>query len=199
MRDFGREQGINRLNRAPIEQPVTLDDVRQQLGITRADDTERDAVINMRIVAATRWAEQHTRTAFVNQKWTLTADKFSSSFDLKPPLKKIISVSYIAANGDREVLDRTKYLVDPVNSRLYAAYGQSWPSGRHQANAVQIEYSCGYGSALDVPMDIKEAIKFIVGHWENYQSSIEGAVRIQTIPYAVTQLLAPYVDMRNIF
>jgi uncharacterized phiE125 gp8 family phage protein len=183
----------------PAEEPVTLDEIRQQMGIRDPDDTARDAIITARITSARRWAEQHCRRAFVTQTWTLYADAFADTFDLMADLQSISSVKYRDNDGILQTLDAGQYLADTVNSRLYPAYGVSWPGTREQYNAVQIEHISGYGAASFVPMDIKEAILFIVGHWENYQASIEGVVRVSTIPYAVTQLLSPYVDLRNSF
>jgi hypothetical protein len=97
-----------------------------------------------------------------------------------------------------QTLDTSIYVIDVVDNRIHLAYRKSWPTVYDQANAVQIEYISGYGLASSVPEEIKDAIKFIVGHWENYQSTIEGA-RITTIPYAVEQLLAPYRDLRSVF
>lgn len=187
------------LKTAPVEEPVTLAEMRAALGINDSTDTHRDAVITARISAARLWAEEHTRRSFVTQTWELYADCFEDYFDLKSKLQSVTSVSYYDTDGVLQTLAADQYLVDTVNSRLYPAYGVSWPSTRDQVNAVIIEHVSGYGAASYVPQGIKESIMFIVGHWENYQSSIEGAVRISTIPYAVTQLLQPYVDLRNSF
>lgn len=53
--------------------------------------------------------------------------------------------------------------------------------------------------AASVPESIKEAIRFIVGQWEVFQSSIEGVMRPFTIPNAAKQLLDNYVDLRDWF
>ena len=198
------------LKTAPAVEPVSLAEMRAMLGITDGSDTHRDAVITARITAARRWAEEHCRRAFVTQTWTLHADRFwcyrttdrrygPYPFDLKPALQSVTSVKYIDTAGTQQTLAADQYQVDTVNSRLYSAYGVNWPVTRRQPNAVEIEHVSGYGAASTVPQEIKESLMFIVGHWENYQSSIEGAVRVTTIPYAVTQLLSPYVDLRNSF
>ena len=38
----------------------------------------------------------------------------------------------------------------------------------------------------------------MIDHWERFQKSIDGG-RVSTIPYAVTQLLDGYRDMRGYF
>jgi len=189
----------NRLTTAPTEEPISLAEMRLQIGITGNDDTARDAVISSRITSARQWAEKHTQRAFVTQTWTYYASVFTDYFDLKLDLQSVTSVKYIDSDGVLKTLDSSSYKVDLVNSRVYLAYGESWPTVRNEVNAIQVEHISGYGLAETVPEQIKEAIKFTVGHWENYQSTIEGAERITTIPYAVTQLLAPYVDLRSVF
>jgi uncharacterized phiE125 gp8 family phage protein len=189
-----------KLKTAPTVEPITLDEVRQTLGITNLGDISRDSIITSRIVSARRWAEHHTRRAFINQTWYGYADAFEDRFDLKADLQSVTAITYVDTDGASQTLAADQYLVDTVTSRLYPAYGVTWPSTRDQVNAVRVEFVSGYGAAATaVPQDIKDALMFIVGQWENYQSSIEGAVRPSTVPYAVLQLLQPYVDMRNNF
>jgi uncharacterized phiE125 gp8 family phage protein len=71
-------------------------------------------------------------------------------------------------------------------------------SGGTFAGAGFIGTTSGAGAAA-VPESIKEAIKFIVGQWEVFQSSIEGVMRPFTIPNAAKELLNNYVDMRAWF
>lgn len=184
----------------PTAEPVLLAEIRQTLGITNDGDINRDTVIEGRIKAAREWVETHTRLALITQTWTGYACKWQSRFDLKAKLQSVSSVKYLDTDGNLQTLESSQYQVDLFNSRLYPAYGVTWPALREQFNAVQIEFVSGYGNAGSyVPQGIREAITFIVGQWENYQSSIEGAVRPSTVPYAVLELLRPFVDMRNSF
>lgn len=203
-----------RLKTGPVEEPVSLDEMKAMMGITDITDTRRDAVIAGRLIAARLWCEEHTKRAFIMQTWYGYVDTFRAAyiamlantgkicrptFDLKADLQSVTAITYVDSDGITQTLASDQYLVDTVNSRIEEAYGVAWPIVRRQANAVRIEFVSGYGAAADVPQQIKEAIMFIVAHWENYQSSIEGAVRITTVPYAVTQLLQSFVDLRNSF
>lgn len=191
----------------PAVEPVTLSEVRQVLGIAAPGDIARDAVIEARIVSARRWAEQHTRRAFITQTWLAYFDDFRFDYfqaprraqhiDLIAELQAVTAVAYTDINGAAQTLAADQYRVDTVDSRLTPAFGVHWPQTRLQANAVKIEFVSGFGVAADVPREIRDALLFIVGQWENYQSSIEGAVRPSTVPYACLQLLQPHVDMRN--
>lgn len=183
---------------APTDEPITLNDVRSILGITQIADTSRDAVISAQIIAARSWAEHYTRRALMPQTWFNYLNAFSDVMDLKCSLQSVTSIKYLDSAGVLQTLSPTIYYVDLVNSQVALANGKSWPSTYVQHNSVIIEFVCGYLSDDEVPQDIKEAIKFLVAHWENYQTSIEG-VRITTVPYAVQQLLNNYVDYRGYF
>lgn len=191
----------------PIAEPVTLDEMRQHLGITQVDDISRDNIITGRIISARQWCENYTRSAYITQTWTGYAVDFpcnqlvknSRKIPLKSPLQSVTGITFLDSNGVQQTLDPSLYLVDPVTTCIVPAYGQDWPSVRVQLNAVQVEYICGYGMADAVPESIKEAIRFIVGQWEVFQSSIEGVVRPFTIPNAAKQLLDSYTDMREFF
>jgi uncharacterized phiE125 gp8 family phage protein len=190
----------------PALYPVSLAEMRGHLGITRPDDTARDAVITGRIVSATQWCEHYTRSAFVTQTWTGYADRFHDEIKLRGPLLAVQEIRYIDDQGASQILPDEQYEVDRVLMRALPAYGLNWPANRIQPNAVQIDYICGYGepdstaeeSVAAVPETIKDALRFIVGQWEQFQSSIEGVVRPFTIPNAAKQLLEPYIDYREI-
>lgn len=190
---------------SPTTEPVTLAEMREHLGISQASDNSRDNIITGRIISARQWSEHYTRTAFITQTLTGYAVDFpynclqSHRIALKAPLLSVTSVKYLDLSGIQQTLDPSNYLVDLVTACIIPAYNQSWPDTRSVLNSVQVEYISGYGAAVSVPESIKDAIRFIVGQWEVFQSSIEGVMRPFTIPNAAKQLLDNYVDMREYF
>jgi uncharacterized phiE125 gp8 family phage protein len=188
--------GTLKIATAPSEEPVTLAEMRLQLGITQASDTGRDALITSRIKSARRVAESYMRRAIITQTWDLYSDQFQESFDLLPDLQTVTYVKYYDEAGVLQTLDSSYYQVDTVNHRLARGYLMQWPLARQVLNAVQIRFVSGYGVTAAVPEDIRDAIKFIVGHWENYQSDIERGGLLTRIPFAVEHLLSPYRDRR---
>lgn len=167
------------------------------MGIIDATDTTRDAVISWRIRTARLWAEKICQCAFITQTWIAFSNRFECNFDLRPNLQNVVSVKYIDSNGVSQILSEDQYYVNTVDNKLEPEYGVIWPVARKKSNSVQIEHVSGFGLASSVPQDVKDAIMWVVSHWEDYQALIEGAVRISTIPYAVIQLLNPYIDYRN--
>lgn len=198
----------------PATEPITLAEMRQHLGITRSDDTARDQIITGRITSARQWAEDYTRRAFITQTWGAYGADFPgdrslvlsgiahadySAIRLRGKVQSVSYVKYLDSNGTQQTLSPSLYLVDLISNSIVPAYGTVWPTGRIQLNAVEIEYICGYSNAAAVPEAIKDALRFIVGQWEVFQSSMEGIVRPFTIPNAAKQLLDYYIDMRDVF
>lgn len=209
----------------PTAEPVSLAEMRAHLGISDATDTSRDVIITGRLISARTWAEQYTRTAFVAQTmggyagdfpgWspadlgghTAARCQYHRPIKLRGPLQSVTYIKYVDTDGVLQTLDPSKYQVDLIARQIVPAYGESWPAVRYQPNAVEVEYIAGYGldggttaaSVAAVPETIKDAIRFIVGQWELFQTSMEGVVRPFTIPNAAKQLLDHYVDMREVF
>ncbi len=197
-----------------VAEPITVDELRTQLGMMDADANERDSVLSANITAARIWAEWFTGRPFINQSWGYYADAFpykkpdkplSDAIDLKLDLKAVTSIKYINTDGVLTVLD--SYQVDLISSRVLPAYGQTWPATRAVPNAVQIDYISGFGDVdaeiedirQAVPEDIKKSLKIIAGQWENFQSALESGITVRSVAYAAIQLLSNYKDYRQIF
>jgi len=185
----------------PAVEPVSLDKMRLHLGIIQATDTTRNAVITGRIIAARQWVEQQNGLALITQTIQATDTRFPACLiPLKIPLQSVTSVTYIDTDGQPQTLNPDQYQVDTPTGYLMPAYQMTWPGVRESFGAVKIEYVAGFGDADDaVPQAIKEAIMFIVGQWEVFQSSIEGVIRPFTIPNAAKELISGYIDMRECF
>lgn len=189
-----------KLTTAPAAEPITLANVKTKLGIgTGITDTSSDTQIGWMIPAARRWVEQRTGRALISQTWQLYLDAFPHV--IKLPLghvQSITHVKYTDANGTVQTMSTSDYQTDLVSepARIAPAYGvTTWPIARcNTFNAVEVQFVAGYGDAdSDVPNDIIEALYRIVGHWLNNQVSLEQGVTITRVPFAVEQMLYPYV------
>lgn len=86
------------------------------------------------------------------------------------------------------------YVLDLLSqpARLMPVFGQMWPVARVVANAVQIEYVCGYGDdETTIPEGIKTGIKLLTNYW--YENRVPDE---SNIPMAVKAVLGPYRDLR---
>jgi uncharacterized phiE125 gp8 family phage protein len=181
---------------APATEPVTLAEMRTQLGITDASDTASDTTITRRIIEARQWVEAHIRRALITQTLEIRLDDFPEYIKLPyPPIVSITSVKYIDTDGVEQTLGSSNYVLDdyPLVPFIREAYGIAWPSVRDEPNAVRVRYVAGYGNASDVPATIREAIMLLVGHWMNFQPQSENGVVPARVPLAIHDILSQYV------
>jgi len=185
-----------KLTTAPSAEPIVLAGVKTRLGIT---DTDSDVQIPAMIKAARRFIEQRTGRALISQTWQLYMDQFPRVITL--PLGHVQSVThvkYTATDGTVTTMSASDYQTDLVSepARIVPSYSATcWPTVRDSTlNAVEVQYVAGYGAAgSDLPEDIIEALYRIVGHWLNNQVALEQGVTITRVPFAVEQMLYPYV------
>jgi hypothetical protein len=110
-------------------------------------------------------------------------------------LQSVDAVKYVDENGVQQTLAPEKYKVDAISepARLVPAYGTTWPSARNEINSVIVEFTCGYGTAADVPQPIKQWMLLRIGAlYENRESDVivqRGA--LESLPF-VDGLLIPY-------
>lgn len=170
------------LKTPPAEEPLSLAEVKAYLKVTAADD---DALIARILAGVRRACETWTGRALVTQTWTLWLDGFPRSarrfapaagyFELPadhfdrlspvielplPPLQSVTVLKTYDTNNQPANFDNAKYLVDTASQpgRIVLNPTASWPSGLRTANAVEIEFVCGYGAASAVPESIKQGL-----------------------------------------
>ena len=150
----------------PTVEPVTLAEVKEQLGITTTD-TESDAVITRRITEARVWAEGYLSRTLMPTTLELRFDSFPCEIELRaPPVASVSSVKYVDGNGTVQTVSPSDYELDnfPLLPYIRAAYGKSWPSPRGERNAVRVQYVAGYPvTALDAAQSITSISKAAPG------------------------------------
>ena len=172
----------------PVDEPVTLQEARDQC---RLDDEVEDALISEYIAAARDYAERITGLPLMPQTYVMRADCFSCEMPLKPNLINVLSVKYIDSNGDQQTIDPAKYVVETnsIVGSIYPAFGEQWPTTRHQKKAVEITFTCGFASRAKVPDTIKSAMKLLINHWHENRSAVIIGTISSTTPLGVDQLL----------
>ncbi len=183
----------------PAIEPVTLAEMRTQIGINLAADTVSDTTITRRIKEARMFCENYMQRPIITQTKEIRLNSFPNEnygkIKLTPNLLSIVSVKYIDTNGTEQTLGSSNYVMDNYSriGKVTPVYGVVWPSTRNEPNAVRVQFTCGYGPAVsDVPDLIREAIMLLVGHWMNFQPSIESGTTITRVPFAATDLLDHY-------
>lgn len=193
---------------APTAEPVTRDEVKLHL---RQTVSLEDSLIDLFIKMARDWAETETHRQFMLATYTLQLDAFpgtgygfhghshsrsGSTFPGEirlplPPLSSVTSVAYVDTAGDSQTLTvTTDYVVDSsaLIPRIVPAWGTTWPSTRHQPNAVTVTYIAGYADAATVPPEAKGAIFMMITDLDRHRS-LQSELRI-TENDTVDRLLA---------
>ena len=177
----------------PAEEPVSLDEAKAHL---KVEYDSEDFLIASQIAAARLWAEKFTNRAFITQTWRMRFPVFPGALPINlypSPLQSIVSLIYIDNSGVEQTWGSGNYVLhaDGSPGGISLSYGGAWPSVRSQYDAITITYIVGYGTAAQVPDDIKAAILLRVGDlFANREATIIG-VSAADNP-TVCALLEPY-------
>ncbi len=193
----------------PSSEPVTLQEAKDHLRVTFDDD---DALIADKAATARELCEEAIARSFLSTAWRLTLDGFPGMarfidgrlFDVyrrllerpnglttipiivpRAPVLSIDAITYLDVNGTRQTFDPSLYAYETGDgTRIYPAFGHTWPSCRVVPGSVQVDFTAGYGaSPADVPRKVKNAIKITLGYlYENREGE-------DAIPRAAVDLL----------
>ena len=181
---------------APSVDVVTLAEAKEFMNIPFSDD---DTLIQAQIDAATKWLEDWTRRAFIDQTWTLTFDEepLQDWFDMpRPELQSITQIESFVDDGTGTLFDLTKLIVS-VNrlvGRVTLINGNTWPTDLRNAEAMVVTYVAGYGAlATDVPDPLHEAILRFVDELYQHRCDVAiGANVSSLVPFHTLTLAALY-------
>lgn len=163
-------------------------------------NTTGDPLLSALITTARQQAEHRTGRALVTQQWKLTLDYFPGRIELpRPALVSVQSVKYLDADGVQQTFDSGEYQV--VTSELVGyvqpAYGKSWPVYREQPDAIEVNYTAGYGAASAVPRSIKAWILMAISTLYSQRDGIITGTIVAEVPRDFCAgLLDPYCVVR---
>ena len=168
---------------APAVEPVTAAELRTSLVIEAAQlpDAEADDLIEI----ARAYIEETLGIAMISQNWRLSLNRWPGGTDAwwdgtrqmaiselrngrgivaLPiyPLQSVDTVTvYDEASNATVVTIASTFDIDTYQKpgRLALQDGATWPVALRSINAIQIEYTAGYGdAATDVPAPLKRAV-----------------------------------------
>ena len=173
----------------PAEEPVSLAEARSHL---RLENGEDDYISGL-ITAARRYCESFQRRAYITQTWDLYLNRFPPGC-IKipvPPFQSVTFIKYKDITGVLRTFESSEYLVDSFSEPglICLAYGKSWPATYPEINSVQIRFIAGYGTAADVPQEIKQSILLKIADLYEHRGGDEGIDK--SINEAIESLLWP--------
>lgn len=192
----------SRVIEAPVIEPVTLDEAKDQLHIELDDHSQDDRITSL-IKVARRLCESYTSLSFMTQQRQMKLDRFPWWRNMMPghpvdsrfiarwrrhdgiivpygPVQNIDEINYIDPSGVVQVLASSAYHAD-IHSDLARLFPvDSWPdTDINIPNAVTIKYTAGYdpisGGTEEFPEEAKQAMLMqIVSMEQNRQDEVVG-------------------------
>jgi len=149
-------------------------------------NTTSDPMLSMFIAAARAAAESELHRHLITQTRRMYFDRFpvyDKPIQL-PPSQSVTSITYLDADGVRQTLSAADYVVetDSVPTRIFPAYGLSWPNMREETNSVIVTYVAGYGARADVPQCIKTWMLLRIRSMYDNRSAVVSGTIVQAMP-----------------
>lgn len=175
----------------PAVEPVSLAEIKEQLGVTLALD---DAMLARKARAAREYVER-----FIGQPLLVTV--FDGYLDRFPPReirlpvgppRGVSAVAWHDPDGVERILDEAGYLVDDVNDpgQILLAPGRSWPAVAARPNAVRVRFGAGLAATPeDVPDTLREAVLQLAAWWYEQREAAIADMGAREIPFGVAELL----------
>jgi uncharacterized phiE125 gp8 family phage protein len=167
----------------PAVEPVGLVEAKLHLRVDIDDD---DSLITSLISAARESVEKQGSLTLISTGLVARTKAFASEMLLpRPPLISVDALKYVDADGVLQTLDANEYQVSNGShpGRIWRAYGASWPATRDQPQAVQVEYTAGFGDAAeDVPAALRQAMLLLIGAWYEHREEIITGTIVSRLP-----------------
>lgn len=183
------------LQTAPAIEPVLLAEAKAHCRVMSTDDDDYIAAL---IGAAREKVEADTRRSLIEQTWLASFPRFPGGTIIrleKAPLISVTSVKYYDGNGTEQTFTAYRANINFTPGLIELNYGEVWPSVYSRADAVNILFKAGYGSAAaSVPQALRLAVKFLVAHWYTNRQPVGEA--LADIPATYQNLIGLYeVDL----
>ena len=192
-------------------------EVKTQLRIATSDSTH-NTLIGVCKDAAIAIAKENLNRSLIHRTLVLSLDHMGNENDVLPdregitvgpyltfrkrkvhlPFSPLVSVTHVKTYNDADeatTMATSTYYVDTVSEigRVVLRTGETWPDMLRVANALEIKYVAGYGSAVSsVPDSIRQGIIILAAHlFENPDLVIKGDSSTM-IPSLVNACWNPY-------
>lgn len=166
----------------------------------RIDNLASDAVLTHYASVA----EQHLdgrngylARALVTQTWRLTLDSWPVCRQIElpfPPLVSVTSITYYDVANAQQTLAADQYAVvaNEFVGRVEATPLAVWPVTYDRRDAVQVNFTAGYGAASAVPAPIMQGALLIIANMfanrgDDFGAAFTPAIKNLLIPYRVVQ------------
>lgn len=180
------------ISEPPEEEPLLVGEANEHLHVSG-----QDTYVTSLITVARRSIERYLNRTLITTSYTAYADKWERVMHLPfPKLQTVESVKYYNTEGTLTTLTENDYywvVTSGEPGYIQAKYDVVYPELQDgRPDAIEIEYTAGYGAAEDVPEDIKHAMKLLIGNYYEQRSDIIVGTVAARIPNYITDLIHSY-------
>lgn len=186
------------LHTAPAVEPISLTEAKKQVEVATAITTHDTQLTNL-IVAARQAAEAETHRQIITATWKLILDRFPCSADepIRLPfgrLQSVTHVKYYDTAGDQQTWSIANYIASTSREPglIRTAYGITWPAIQPRPDAVEVQFVCGYGVAVDVPQLLKAGMLLLIGHWFEHREGVMTGTIATELPRAAKDIFQQF-------
>jgi len=178
----------------PSGEPIEVSEAKTHLNLS---GSSLDTYLGTLITTARRAIENYLHRVLMTQDWKVFYDCWKH--ELLIPfgnLQTVTSVKYRDLNGVEQTLSADDYYwvvntTDP--GRIVRKYDATYPELQYgRPDAIEIEFTAGFGDAEDVPEEIKHAIKLLVTDYFEHKGSVVVGSTVNIIPGHVKNLIHSY-------
>ncbi len=186
---------ISTLLTGPTGEPVALVEMKLAL---RLDGDAEDALVERLITAARLHVSAVTGRGLVTESWRLSLDAVPRDRVVRLPVGPLVTVTALRTLGDDGAATEwpATGLVLAKSPALIVLPEALASAERRALLGIEIDYEAGYGTATDVPADLRQAVAMLVGHWFEHREAAVVDVTTAQLPLGVHALLAPYREAR---
>jgi len=176
----------------PSVEPLSVEEANTHLHVSG-----QDTYVSTLITVARRSIERFLNRTLITTTYKAYADKWDSVITLPyPTLQTVTSVKYYAPDGILTTLNPTdNYWVVNTDEpgQIIRKYDVTYPDLQDgKPDAIEIIYIAGYGLAVDVPADIKHAMKLLIANYYEQRSDVVVGTNATKIPNYITDLIHSY-------
>lgn len=150
-----------KLKTAPTVTPISLNELKRNLHIIETD-TDQDTYLGEIISGVVDIVQTDIGRQLCLATYTAYFDSYPAGDELElelGPVSGISSVKYYADDAtDLTTVSASDYQLDNTELTARLRFLNSFSTDADRMNAVEIEFTTGWGSADDVPRGIKDAL-----------------------------------------
>ncbi|MFV1535216.1 head-tail connector protein [Phaeobacter sp. JH20_36] len=175
----------------PAQSPVTLDEVKAQAIVDFADDDDLLTGLRDAAVAHLDGFRGILGRAMVSQTWQVQQAAWSREICLPVPDVSAVAISYADAGGAEQSVTADDIAVLPIASGTLVSLADSFDLPTLESSnpaPIAVQFTCGFGAAVDVPANLKLAVKALAATWYENRTAQPG----EALPMGVSALIQPY-------